>query len=124
MFKNSIVIVHERKFLMLFWLLNKIFFQNIKIVYIHHNMLFGHKLTTKLPEHIVAISDEGIKNLTEYFGVPRGHITKIYNCVRDIHPERHSVPSGREDYSPTSCQNQRREAASGDCQASEKQIET
>lgn len=93
MFKNSIVIVHERKFLMLFWLLNKIFFQNIKIVYIHHNMLFGHKLTTKLPEHIVAISDAGIKNLTEYFGVPRGHITKIYNCVRDIHPERHSVPS-------------------------------
>lgn len=93
MFKNSIVIVHERKFLMLFWLLNKIFFQNIKIVYIHHNMLFGHKLTTKLPEHIVAISDAGIKNLTEYFGVPRGHIKKIYNCVRDIHPERHSVPS-------------------------------
>lgn len=56
-------------------------------------MLFGHKLTTKFPEHIVAISDAGIKNLTEYFGVPRGHITKIYNCVRDIHPERHSVPS-------------------------------
>lgn len=92
-FRNSIVIVHERKFLILFWLLNKLFFQNIKIVYIHHNMLFGHKLTTKLPEHIVAISDAGIKNLTEYFGVPRGHITKIYNCVRDIHPEPHSVPS-------------------------------
>lgn len=94
MFRNSIVIVHERKFLMLFWLLNKFFFQNIKIVYIHHSMLFGHKLTTKLPEHIVAISDAGIKNLTEYFKVPREHITKIFNCVNDIHPEHHDVPSG------------------------------
>lgn len=94
MFKNSIAIVHERKFLMMFWLLNKLFFQNIKIVYIHHNMLFGHKLTTKLPEHIVAISDAGIKNLTEYFGVPREHITKIFNCVRDIKPASHDIPAG------------------------------
>lgn len=94
MFRGSIVIVHERKYLMMFWLLNKFLFQHITIVYIHHNMLYGHKLTTKLPRHIVAISDAGIKNLTEYFKVPIEHITKIYNCVRDIHPEEHPLPTG------------------------------
>lgn len=94
MFYGSIVIVHERKFLMVFWLLNHLLFQNIKVVYIHHNMLFGHKLITMLPKHIVAISDAGIKNLTEYFGVPREHITKIFNCVRDIHPDEHPLTSG------------------------------
>lgn len=94
MFHNSIVIVHERKFLMMFWLLNHLFLQNIKVVYIHHNLLYGHKFMTRLPEHIVAISDEGIRNLTGYFGAPRKHITKIYNCVMDIHPKSHAVPEG------------------------------
>lgn len=94
MFHGSIVIVHERKYLILFWLLNHILFQNITIVYIHHNMLYGHKVLTKMPKHIVAISDTGIKNLTEYFGVPRDNITKIYNCVSDIHPTEHPLPSG------------------------------
>lgn len=94
MFRGSIVILHERKFLMMFWLLNHVLFQNIKLVYIHHNMLYGHKFMTRLPEHIVAISDEGIRNLTDYFGTPREHITKIYNCVVDVHPKPHPVPKG------------------------------
>lgn len=37
----------------------------------------------------MAISDSGIQNLTEYFHVPTRHITKIYNCVKDIQPEPH-----------------------------------
>ena len=93
-FRNSIVIVHERKFLIFFWLLNTFLFQHIKIVYIHHNMLFGHRLLTVMPKNIVAISDEGIRNLTDYFFVPEKHITKIYNCVVDIHPQPHAAPSG------------------------------
>lgn len=88
-FRNSIVILHERKFLMLFWILNHLLFQNIRMVYVHHSMLYGHKFMTKLPKHIVAISEAGINNLTEYFGAPKEHITKIYNCVKDIHPHPH-----------------------------------
>ena len=38
MFYDSIVVLHERKFLLLFWILNHIFFQHIKLVYVHHNI--------------------------------------------------------------------------------------
>lgn len=88
-FYNSIVIVHERKLLILFWLLNHVFFQHIKILYIHHSLLYGAKRLTVMPKHIIAISDAGIDNLVNYFNVPREHITKIYNCVRDIEPPPH-----------------------------------
>ena len=83
MFHNSIVIVHERRLLLLFWLLNHLLFQKIKIVYIHHNLFHNHKFTTILPKTIVAIADRGIENLTQFFGAPISNIHKIYNCVAD-----------------------------------------
>lgn len=89
MFYNSIVIVHERKLLLLFWLLNHILFQRIKIVYVHHSLLYGHKRTTVLPKTIVAIADKGIENLTQYFGAPIQNIHKIHNCVVDSYKEPH-----------------------------------
>lgn len=49
MFRHSIVIVHERKLLPLFLMLNHIFMQNIKLVYVHHNELYGHKLASRFP---------------------------------------------------------------------------
>lgn len=82
LFYNSIVILHERKFLMLFWLLNHLLFQRIKLVYVHHNMLYGHRLMCRFPKTVVCISDRGRQNLTEYFKVPEEHIHKIHNCVR------------------------------------------
>lgn len=93
MFRNSIVFVHERKLLALFWLLNHLMFQKIKVIYVHHNVLYGWKHMPIMPKIIVAISDSGIENLTGYFKVPIGHIHKIYNCVMDIKPRAHSVPS-------------------------------
>lgn len=93
MFRNSIVFVHERKLLALFWLLNNVLFQRIKIVYIHHNVFYTHRRLSIMPKTVVAISDSGIENLTGYFKVPIGHIHKIYNCVMDIKPRAHSVPS-------------------------------
>lgn len=90
MFRNSIVIVHERKLLILFLLLNRLLFQNIKIVYVHHNIFHDHKHTTILPETIVAIADRGIENLTEFFGAPKEHIHKIYNCVEDEFQKPHA----------------------------------
>lgn len=83
MFYNSIVIVHERRLLMLLWFLNNFLFQRIKVVYVHHNLFYNHVRTTMLPNTIVAIADRGIENLVEVFKVPREHIHKIYNCVRD-----------------------------------------
>lgn len=94
MFRNSIVVLHERKFLAFFWLLNHVFFQNIKLVYIHHNVFSDHRRMSVMPRTVVAISDEGVRNLHEFFGVPMEHIHKIYNCVDDIHPTTHKPYDG------------------------------
>ena len=91
MFYNSIVIVHERRLLILFWLLNHILFQKIKIVYVHHSLFYSHKRTTILPKTIVAIADKGIENLTDYFGANIENITKIHNCVVDNFKSPHPV---------------------------------
>ena len=83
MFYNSIVIVHERRLLIFFWLLNCIFFQKIRVVYVHHNILHNHVRLSKLPKTIVAIANKGIENLINEFKVPRKNIHKIFNCVVD-----------------------------------------
>jgi len=94
MFRNSIVILHERKFLAFFWILNHLLFQKIKLVYIHHSVFCSHRRMSIMPKTVVAISDEGVKNLHDFFGVPMEHIHKIYNCVRDVHPEPHKAYEG------------------------------
>lgn len=83
MFRNSIVIIHERRLLPVMWILSHIPGLNIRCVYMHHNELYGNRKLSLFPKNIVAISDAGIRNLTEYFGIPRKHITKIHNCVRE-----------------------------------------
>lgn len=90
MFRNSVVVIHERRYLPLMWLLTHIPGLNVKCVYIHHNELFGNKLLSLFPKNVVAISDNGIKNLTEYFGVKEKNITKIHNCVRNIDDDKES----------------------------------
>ena len=94
MFRDSIVIVHERRLLMMFWLLNHILFQNIKIVYVHHNIFHNHKITTILPQNIVAIADSGVENLTKFFGASKSNIHKIYNCVTDEYESPHRMMRG------------------------------
>lgn len=82
-YRNSIVIVHERFYLPIFWALNKFLNYNVKLIYVHHNKLYGNKFLSRFPSRVVAISDEGIKNLTDYFHVPQRNIVKIHNCVRE-----------------------------------------
>ena len=89
MFYNSIVIVHERRLLLFFRLLNLFLFQKIKIVYIHHNLFYDHVKSTILPKTIVAIADRGIENLIKVFKAPSKDIHKIYNCVQDVYSEPH-----------------------------------
>lgn len=88
-FHKSVVIVHERKLLLLFWMLNTFLLQKIKIVYIHHNIFNNRRLATVLPRTIVSISDRVTENLIDFFGAKKEHIFKIYNCVKDIHPKQH-----------------------------------
>ena len=83
MFRNSVVIIHERRLLPVMWLLSHIPGLNVKCIYVHHNELYGNKKISLFPKNIVAISDAGIRNLTEYFDIPCKHITKIHNCVRE-----------------------------------------
>lgn len=89
MFRNSIVILHQRKFLPIFWILNHVFLQRITLVYVHHSILKGRKLLSLYPKHIITISDKCIENLTAYFNVPAENITKIRNCVRDCYRKKH-----------------------------------
>ena len=90
-FYKSIVFVHERKYLFFFWLLNHFLFQQIKIVYIHHNIFHNNKLLSKMPKTIVSISERSTENLMEYFKVRAENIHKIYNCVVDEHPGPHKA---------------------------------
>lgn len=85
MFRNSVVVIHERRLLPLMWVLTHIPGLNIRCVYVHHNELYGNKKLSRslFPKNIVAISDAGIRNLTGYFGVSEKKITKIHNCVRE-----------------------------------------
>lgn len=89
LFKDSIIIIHERKLLFPFWILNTFLFLNIKIVYVHHNLFHNLKFLSIMPNNVVAIADRGIENLTDYFGVPTRNIHKIHNCVMDIKPPKH-----------------------------------
>ncbi len=82
MFRHAVVIIHERRYLPIFWLLNKLPRLDARIVYVHHNELYGQKILSRFPKQVVAISDAGIRNLTDYFGIPRANITKIHNCAR------------------------------------------
>ena len=91
MFYKSIVIVHERRLLLFFRLLNFFLFQKIKIVYIHHNLFYDHVKLTILPKTIVAIADRGVENLMKVFNSPKEYIHKIYNCVQDEYVEPHNV---------------------------------
>ena len=92
MFYDSIVVLHERKFLLLFWILNHIFFQHIKLVYVHHNIFHNHKVMAIMPTTVVSISDKCTENLMNYFKVPKRHIHKISNCVRELYPHFHDCP--------------------------------
>lgn len=84
-FYNSIVVAHERILLPLLWIIKLLNLGNVKIVYIHHNILVGHKYWSFFPKHIITISEKCIKNLTEYFNIPKKRITKIYNCADDAY---------------------------------------
>lgn len=86
MFYDSIVVLHERKYLILFWILNHFLFQKIKLVYVNHSLFNDKRLLCWMPENVVALSNSGINNLRDYFKVPMNHIHKIHNCVRDDVP--------------------------------------
>lgn len=96
MFRNAIVIIHERKFLALFWFLNLILRQHIRLVYVHHNVFYNRRRLSVMPHTVVALSDEGVENLHKFFRVPMPHIHKIYNCVKDAQPRPHKPYEGGE----------------------------
>lgn len=90
-FKNNIVFIHERKLTTIFYFLNLLLRLNVKIVYVHHNEFWAGKRFTFLPKSIVSISNNGIKNLKEYFGVPPKNIIKIHNGIPDLGQNRKVV---------------------------------
>lgn len=93
---NSIVIVHERKYLLLFNIIRMLLLGRMKVLYIHHSLLYGQKLLTVFPKNIVAISDRGIENLTQYFNIQKANIAKIHNCVMDTKQTKHKAFNNEE----------------------------
>lgn len=83
LFRDSVVIIHERRLLPLMWVMTHIPGLKVRCIYVHHSELNGNKLFSFFPKNIIAISDRGIDNLTKYFKVPIFNITKIHNCVRE-----------------------------------------
>lgn len=81
--RNSIIILHERRMVLLFRLVSFLLFLHLKIVYIHHSQLSGMEMIPILANKIVAISDAGINNLINDLHVERSKIVKINNCVAD-----------------------------------------
>ncbi|WP_418305905.1 glycosyltransferase family 4 protein, partial [Phocaeicola sp.] len=51
-----------------------------------------HKLMSIMPTTVVSISDKCTENLMNYFKVPKRHIHKISNCVRELYPHFHDCP--------------------------------
>lgn len=92
LFFNSIVFVHERKLLIIFWLLNYFLRQKITVIYIHHSIFNSGKIATIMPKTVVSISNRTTENLISYFKVPIQNIHKIHNAVQDIHPNPHKLP--------------------------------
>lgn len=88
-FFNSIVFIHERKFLLLFWILNHLLFQKIKIIYVHHNIFHNHRFLSVMPDTIISISNRSTENLIKFFNAPAKNIHLIHNCVSDINPKPH-----------------------------------
>lgn len=91
LFFNSIVFVHERKLLAIFWALNLFLRQNITIIYIHHSIFTTHRWISFMPKTIVSISDRVTENLITYFKVSPQNIHKIHNTVSDINPKQHKL---------------------------------
>ena len=81
--RNSILIVHQRRLAIKYNIISLLPFMNLKVVYVHHNILKGQRWITFLPQKIITISEKCIENLTDYFRVPRKNITKIHNAVVD-----------------------------------------
>ena len=52
MFRNAIVILHERKYLALFWFLNFVLRQHIRLVYVHHNVFYNHRMMRGISFHV------------------------------------------------------------------------
>lgn len=91
LFFNSIVFIHERKLLAIFWALNLFLRQNITIIYIHHSIFTTHRWLSFMPKTIVSISDKVTDNLLTYFKVSPQCIYKIHNTVPDINPKQHKL---------------------------------
>lgn len=87
--RNSVLFVHQRRLAMIFSVLNLLLFLRMKVVYVHHNILGGHRFLSFFPRNVVTISDKCIANLTDYFGINLDRITKIYNSVPDTFTETH-----------------------------------
>ncbi|HCX56674.1 MAG TPA: hypothetical protein DHU90_08885, partial [Sphingobacterium sp.] len=81
--KNSIILVHSRKLSTYYYILNKLFFLNIKLIYISHSIYDNLRIVTFYPRIVVSISDKVTENLINYFNVSPERIVKINTGIPD-----------------------------------------
>ena len=81
--KDTIFISHHRKTTSLLVVLGKIV-AGINIIHVAHNTFSNLKSFTFFPKHVIAVSNGVKQNLINYFHVPEGNITVIYNGIKDL----------------------------------------
>lgn len=80
---DKILLIHARNVLPLIMLMKWIFFLNVEVVYISHNVYSTYKALTFFPKHIISISNKVTENLILFFGVKKSTIHLIYNGLPD-----------------------------------------
>lgn len=85
---NKILLVHSRNLIPFFVLLKKLFFLNVRIIYISHNVYSTFKNFTYFPKEVVSISHKVTANLQNYFRLKPAGITLIPNGMEDLGTDR------------------------------------
>lgn len=81
---NKVLLVHSRNLIPFFVALKRMFFLNVRIIYISHNVYATFKHLTYFPKEVVSISEKVTQNLLHYFKVPAKRITLIHNGMEDF----------------------------------------
>lgn len=82
--RKSILLIHSRRMITFYYLLNKILFLKANLIYVAHNTYTKLNLFTYFSENIISISDRVTDNLVDYFNISKNHITKIHNGIPQI----------------------------------------
>lgn len=94
---DKVLIVHSRNLIPFFVLIKRLFFLNVRIIYVSHNVYATFKHFTYFPDEVVSISDKVTSNLLDYFKLDSKRITLIHNGMEDFGSDTSFAQAYRKD---------------------------